>query len=182
MARLQEKYNKEIVPKLVKELKLKSSMQVPRIMKIVVASGLGKAIENPKLIDIAVENIATITGQRPVVTKSKAAVSSFKLRANQPIGVKVTLRKQRMYEFFDRLVNAAMARIKDFRGISPKAFDQTGNLNIGIREHTIFPEISFENTEQVHGLQVTIVFNSDNTEHNQRLMQELGLPFAKTAQ
>ncbi len=154
-------------------------MQVPRMTKIIISAGLGAALENPKLIDIAVENIATITGQKPVVTKSKKSISSFKLRANVPIGAKVTLRKQKMYEFLDRFISAALGRIRDFHGISAKSFDSSGNLSIGIKEHTIFPEISFEKTEIIHGLQVTIVFNSKNKEANLLLMKELGMPFEK---
>lgn len=180
MSRLLEKYNKEIVPKLQEELKLASPMSVPRMQKIVVSSGAGDANENPKIIDSIKEIIRQITGQNPVITKSKNAISGFKLRAGQPIGLKVDLRGQRMYEFFDRFVNASMGRIRDFRGISAKSFDKTGNLNIGIKEHTIFPEISAENVEAVHGLQITIVFNSNDTEGNILLMKELGLPFEKT--
>lgn len=179
MSRLLEKYRQEIKPALQKELKLPSDMAVPELTKIVVSCGLGQANENPKLIDIAKENIMAITGQMPVITKSKQAISGFKLRQNQPIGLKVTLRKQRMYEFFDRLVNASLGRIRDFRGISPQAFDKSGQLNIGIREHTIFPEISFEKTETIHGLQVTLVFNNNNPEHNRLLMEKMGLPFEK---
>lgn len=179
MSRLLKKYRTEIVPALKKELNLSSSMAVPRMTKIVISVGLGKSIENPKLIDIAKQNITDITGQQPVITKSKKAISGFKLRAGMPIGLKVTLRKNRMYEFFDRFVNASLGRVRDFHGISTKSFDKMGNLNIGIREHTIFPEISAEKTEQVHGLQVTIVFNTSSNEHNLRLMQSLGLPFEK---
>ncbi len=179
MSRLYKKYQDEIVPKLVKELKLPSPMSAPRITKIVVAAGLGQALENPKLIDIAVENLAQVTGQKPVVTKSKQAISGFKLRGDQAIGVKVTLRKEKMYEFLDRFISAALGRIRDFRGISAKSFDDSGNLNIGLKEHTIFPEISFEKTEIIHGLQVTIVFNTSDKESNILLMKELGLPFEK---
>jgi large subunit ribosomal protein L5 len=179
MSRLQQKYQQEIVPKLCKELKIKSPMALPRMTKIVISAGLGASLENPKLMEIAKSNIADITGQAPVVTYSKKAISGFKLRANQPIGLKVTLRGARMYEFLDRFNNSALARIRDFRGINPKSFDSNGNLNIGIKEHTIFPEISFEKTELVHGLQVTIVFHTNNNELNMSLMKELGMPFEK---
>lgn len=181
MSRLLTKYRAEIVPKLQKEFGLSSIMAVPRLTKIVVASGAGQAIENPKLIDTIKKTLADITGQAPVITKAKKAISGFKLRANLPIGVMVTLRGQRMYEFLDRFINASMGRIRDFHGISPKSFDSSGNLNIGIKEHNIFPEISTENLESMHGMQVTIVFNSHNRDHNFRLMQELGLPFEKSA-
>jgi len=179
MSRLLEKYRQEIRPALKKELGIKSDMAVPCLTKVVITAGLGQANENPKLIDIAKENIMTITGQMPVVTRAKKAISGFKLRQNMPIGLKVTLRKQRMYEFLDRFINTSLSRIRDFRGISPKGFDKTGQLNIGIREHTIFPEISFDRAEVIHGLQVNIVFNTKEIEHNRLLMEKLGLPFEK---
>jgi large subunit ribosomal protein L5 len=178
MSRLLEKYRQEVKPALQKEFNL-SPMAVPHMTKIIVTCGLGQAIENPKLVDIAKENIAIITGQMPVVTRSKKAISGFKLRQNQPIGLKVTLRKHRMYEFFDRFVNASLGRIRDFRGISPRAFDKSGQLNIGIREHTIFPEISFDKTEVIHGLQINIVFSGHDISQNRRLMELMGLPFEK---
>ncbi len=181
MSRLYKKYRSEIAPKLQKEFNLSSIMSVPAISKIVISSGVGQAIENPKLIDTVKKTLSEITGQTPVVTRAKKAIAGFKLRADLPIGVMVTLRRQYMYEFLDRFINASMGRIRDFHGISPKSFDSTGNLNIGIKEHNIFPEISTENLENMHGLQVTIVFNSHNKEHNFRLMQELGLPFEKTS-
>lgn len=180
MSRLQEKYNKEIAPALQKELNLSSIMSVPKMTKIVVSSGAGDGIENPKIIDTIKETIRRITGQNPVITKSKKAISGFKLREGQPIGLKVTLRGKRMYEFFDRFVNASMSRIRDFRGISTKSFDQSGNLNIGLKEHNIFPEISAENVEALHGLQITIIFNTNGIDGNILLMKKLGLPFEKT--
>jgi len=179
MSRLQKKYQQEIVPKLAKELNIKSPMALPRMTKIVVSAGLGASLENPKILELAKSNIADITGQAPVVTYSKKSISSFKLRANQPIGLKVTLRGARMYEFLNRFVNSALARIKDFHGINSKSFDTNGNLNIGIKEHTIFPEISFEKAEMIHGLQITIVFNTSNIEQNLLLMKELNMPFEK---
>ncbi|MFZ5392145.1 MAG: 50S ribosomal protein L5 [Patescibacteria group bacterium] len=181
MSRLLIKYRSEIAPKLQKEFGLSSIMAVPKMTKIVISSGAGQAIENPKFIDTIKKTLTDITGQAPVVTRAKKAIAGFKLRANLPIGVMVTLRHSRMYEFLDRFINASMGRIRDFHGISPKSFDSSGNLNIGIKEHNIFPEISTENLENMHGLQVTIVFNSKNRDHNFRLMQELGLPFEKSA-
>ncbi|MFA4930628.1 MAG: 50S ribosomal protein L5 [Patescibacteria group bacterium] len=179
MSRLFTKYQQEIVPKLQKILKLSSPMSVPRLTKIIISSGAGDAIENPKIIDNIKETFRQITGQNPVITKSKKAISGFKLRAGQPIGLKVTLRGQRMYEFFDRFVNASMSRIRDFHGISTTAFDKSGNLNIGIKEHTIFPEIKAEDVEAVHGLQINIVFNTNTQNDNLQLMKELGMPFEK---
>lgn len=179
MSRLLIKYQSEIAPKLQKEFGFSSIMAVPKMTKIVLSSGAGQAIENPKLIDTIKKTLTDITGQSPVVTRAKKAIAGFKLRANLPIGVMVTLRHNRMYEFLDRFINASMGRIRDFHGISPKSFDSSGNLNIGIKEHNIFPEISTENLENMHGLQVTIVFSSNNRDHNFRLMQELGLPFEK---
>lgn len=157
-------------------------MAVPHITKIVVASGLGKSLENPKLIDQARENLAAITGQQPVVTKAKKAISGFKLRAGVPIGLKVTLRRKQMYEFLDRFINAALSRVRDFHGISAKSFDKSGNLNIGIREHTIFPEVSGERTENIHGLQITISFSQPDTAKNLKLLQALGMPFEKKSE
>lgn len=179
MSRLLKKYREEIVPVLKKDLNISSAMAVPRMTKIVVSAGLGRATEDPKLIDIAKENIAAITGQMPVVTKSKKAISSFKLRAGASIGLKVTLRKKMMYEFLDRFISSALSRIRDFRGINPNSFDQNGNFNVGVKEHTIFPEISFEKAQVIHGLQITIVFNTKNIENNRLLLEKLGMPFEK---
>lgn len=181
MARLLKKYRTEVIPALQKEFKLSTPMAMPRMTKITVSVGLGKSLENPKLIDQARDNIATITGQQPVITKAKKAISGFKLRAGVPIGLKVTLRRQQMYEFFDRFVNVALGRVRDFRGISSTAFDSDGNLNIGIREHTIFPEVSSEKTENIHGMQITISFNCSDAQKNMKLMQALGMPFEKNS-
>lgn len=179
MTYLLTKYRKEIVGQLQKEFNLKSSMSAPKLEKIIISAGLGQAIENQKIIDIAKENLKQITGQMPIVTKSKQAISGFKLRAGLPLGLKVTLRGQRMYEFLERFLNAALGRIRDFRGVSPKSFDKSGNFNIGIREHNIFPEISTENLEFIHGLQITIVFNTSDAQQNMELLKKLGMPFEK---
>ena len=175
--RLKEHYEKTVVPALQKEFNYKNANQVPRIDKVVINMGLGEAVQNVKIIESAVQQISSITGQKPVVTRSKKAISNFKLRENQPIGAMVTLRRARMFEFLDRLMNVALARVKDFRGVSPKAFDGKGNYTLGIKEQIIFPEINFENIEKIKGMNVTIVTTARTDEQARALLAKMGMPF-----
>ena len=175
--RLREKYRREIAPALMKRFGYKNAMQVPRLQKIVVNVGLGDAVANPKLIDTAVKELATITGQRPVVTRARKSIASFKLRTGMPIGVAVTLRRERMWEFVDRLVNLALPRVRDFRGISPRAFDGAGNYTLGLREQIVFPEINFDKVEQIKGMNITFVTTAETNEEAKELLGKLGMPF-----
>jgi large subunit ribosomal protein L5 len=177
MARLKEVYEKEIVPQLINDFGYKNIMEVPKLEKIVLNMGLGEAIQNIKILDSAVEEIALITGQKAVITKAKKSIASFKLRQGMPIGCMVTLRRARMYEFLDRLLNVALPRVRDFKGISGKAFDGRGNYSLGIKEQLIFPEISYEKVEKVKGLNVTIVTSAKNDEECKALLKLLGMPF-----
>jgi len=179
MARLKEMYQAELVPQLQKDLQLKNVMEVPRIEKIVVNMGLGEAIQNIKILESAVEELTQITGQKAVVTKAKKSIATFKLREGMPIGCMVTLRRERAYEFLDRLVNIALPRVRDFKGVSPKAFDGRGNYTLGIREQIIFPEIDFEKIDKVKGLNITIVTTAKNDEGARALLTSLGMPFRK---
>jgi len=175
--RLREKYRREIAPALMKRFGYKNAMQVPRLQKIVVNVGLGDAVANPKLIDTAVKELATITGQHPVVTRARKSIASFKLRTGMPIGVAVTLRRERMWEFMDRLVNLALPRVRDFRGVSPRAFDGAGNYTLGLREQIVFPEINFDKVEQVKGMNITFVTTAETNEEAKELLGKLGMPF-----
>ncbi len=177
--RLEEKYKNEVVPALVKMFGYKNIMQVPRITKIVVNIGLGEALDNPKAIDHAVEDIMTITGQRPIVTKARKSVAAFKLREGRPIGVKVTLRGAKMWAFLDRLMNVALPRVRDFRGVSPNAFDGRGNYTLGLREQLIFPEIDYDKIDKARGMEVTIVTTAKTDEEGRQLLALLGMPFKK---
>ncbi len=179
MVRLQEIYYKEVVPKLKKDLQLKNAMEVPRLQKIVLNMGVGEAITNPKFLDAAVEDLRTISGQQPIVTRAKKSISNFKLRAGMPIGCAVTLRRERMYEFMDRLINFAIPRIRDFRGIRPKGFDGRGNYTLGVKEQLIFPEIDYDKIDKVRGLSITFVTNSKTDEGAFALLREMGMPFRK---
>lgn len=179
MARLKEFYQKEVIPKLRKEQEYQSIMEVPRITKITINIGLGEALDNPKALEAAVEDLTKITGQRPVLTQARKSISNFKLRAGAKIGAKVTLRRERMYEFFDRLVNVAIPRIRDFRGVSNKSFDGRGNYNLGIREQIIFPEIDYDKIDKIRGMNVSITTTARNDEECRRLLAEMGMPFAK---
>jgi large subunit ribosomal protein L5 len=176
-ARLKLRYRKEIVPSLMKELNLKNPMQVPRIDKIVINMGLGDALANNKILESAVDQLGAITGQKPVVTRSRKAIANFKLRENQAIGAMVTLRGDRMFEFLDRLISVALPRVRDFKGISPKAFDGRGNYTLGVREQIIFPEINYDQIEKVKGLNVSIVTTARNDEHGLALLKAFGVPF-----
>ena len=177
MARLKELYSKTVVPALVKEFDYKNPMQVPKMEKIVVNMGLGEAISNVKIIDGAVQEMAMITGQKPVITKAKKSIATFKLRQGMPIGCSVTLRKRIMYEFFDRLVNAALPKVRDFRGISANAFDGRGNFSIGLQEQIIFPEIEYDKVEKIKGMNITIVTTAKTDAEARFLLKLMGVPF-----
>ena len=179
MARLKELYQKELVPKLVKELQLKNVMEVPRVEKVVVNMGLGEAIQNVKILESAVEEMSRITGQKAVITRAKKSIAQVKLREEMPIGVMVTLRRDRAYEFLDRLINVALPRVRDFKGVSAKAFDGRGNYTLGIREQLIFPEIDIENVDKIKGMNVTIVTSARTDEEGRALLTEMGMPFRK---
>ena len=179
MARLKELYQNELVPKLMKELQLKNVMEVPRVEKVVVNMGLGEAIQNVKILESAVEEMSRITGQKAVITRAKKSIAQFKLREEMPIGVMVTLRREKAYEFLDRLINVALPRVRDFKGVSAKAFDGRGNYTLGIREQLIFPEIDIEKIDKVKGMNVTIVTTARTDEEGRALLAEMGMPFRK---
>jgi large subunit ribosomal protein L5 len=176
-ARLKERYEKQLRAELMKELGFANPMQSPRLEKIVVNMGLGEAINNGKIIDASVEQLASMTGQKPVVTKARKSIANFKLRQGQSIGAMVTLRGDRMYEFFDRLVSIALPRVRDFKGVSPKAFDGKGNYTLGVREQIIFPEINYDKVEKIKGLNITVVTTARNDEEGRALLRHLGMPF-----
>jgi large subunit ribosomal protein L5 len=179
MARLKEIYQKELVEKLKQELQLKNVMEVPRVEKVVVNMGLGEAIQNVKILESAVEEMSRITGQKAVITRAKKSIAQFKLREEMPIGVMVTLRRDRAYEFLDRLINVALPRVRDFKGVSPKAFDGRGNYTLGIREQLIFPEIDIEQIDKIKGMNVTIVTSARTDEEGRALLAGMGMPFRK---
>jgi len=176
-ARLRIKFEQEIGPALMRELKIENRMRMPRLKKIVVNMSLGEARDNVKVLETAVEEIAQITGQKPVMTKARKAISNFKLREGMPIGAMVTLRRERMWEFFDRLVNVALPRVRDFRGVSDKAFDGRGNYSLGIREHTIFAELNLDKVDKVKGLTITITTSARSDFEGMTLLRSLGMPF-----
>jgi large subunit ribosomal protein L5 len=176
---LKERYLKDVKPAMMKEFGFTNPMQVPKIEKIVVNVGVGEALDNAKALDAALGDIQTITGQRPVVTKSRKSIANFKLREGRSIGVKVTLRGARMWSFFDRLVNVALPRTRDFRGVSPNSFDGRGNYTLGVREQLIFPEISYDDIDKIRGFEVTIVTSAPNDEQGRWLIDMLGMPFGK---
>ena len=176
-ARLRQRYEKEVRTELMKELGFTNPMQAPRLDKIVVNMGLGEAINNGKIIDASVEQLTAITGQKPVVTKARKSIANFKLRQGQSIGAMVTLRGDRMYEFLDRLVSIALPRVRDFKGVSPKAFDGKGNYTLGVREQIIFPEINYDKVERIKGLNITVVTTARNDEEGRALLRRLGMPF-----
>jgi large subunit ribosomal protein L5 len=177
MPRLKDLYREQIVPALRKELGYKNVMQVPRLEKIVVNVGLGEALQNAKALDAAVEDITIITGQRPIVTRARKSIASFKLREGNPIGVKVTLRGDRMWNFLDRLCNVALPRQRDFRGISPDSFDGRGNYSLGLREQLVFPEIDYDKIDKIRGMEITIVTTALTDEEGFQLLRHLGMPF-----
>ena len=176
-ARLKELYNKEVLPKLMKEMGYSNRLQAPRLDKIVINIGLGEAIQNAKVLDVALAELTQIAGQKPVITRAKKAIANFKLRGNMPIGCMVTLRGDRMYEFFDRLVNAALPRVRDFKGVSDRSFDGRGNYALGVREQIIFPEIDLDKVEKVHGMTVCINTTAKTDAEGQALLRALGMPF-----
>ncbi len=177
---LKQKYTKEVLPALTKQFGYKSPMAVPKLVKIIVNMGLGEAVADAKVLDRAVEELGTITGQKPVITKARKSIASFKLRAGMPIGCRVTLRKEFMFEFFERLVNVALPRVRDFKGVSPKAFDGRGNYALGLREQIIFPEIDYDKIDKLRGLSVAIVTTAKTDEEGFQLLKELGMPFSNS--
>jgi large subunit ribosomal protein L5 len=176
---LKERYVNEISPALMKSLNLKNVMETPRISKVVVNIGVGEALDNAKALDAAVADLTQITGQKPVVTKARQSIAAFKLREGRAIGVKVTLRGERMWSFLDRLMNVALPRVRDFRGISPNSFDGRGNYTLGLREQLVFPEIDYDKIDKVRGMEVTIVTTARNDEEARQLLTMLGMPFRK---
>jgi large subunit ribosomal protein L5 len=182
MSRLRELYKTEAIPALIKQFGYKNVMAAPKMVKINVNMGLGEAISNAKILDVAAEEISAITGQHPVVTKAKKSIAAFKLRQGMPIGVSVTLRGDRMYEFFDRLVNIALPRVRDFRGVSAKSFDGRGNYTLGLRDQLIFPEIDFAKADKARGMNITIVTTAKTDDEAYELLRVLGMPFAKKGQ
>jgi len=177
MAKIKEVYQEKVVPALMKRFNYKNKMEVPKLEKIVINMGLGEAIQNIKILDSAVLELSQITGQKPVITKSKKSIAQFKLRTGMPIGCMVTLRKERMYEFFNRLVNAALPRVRDFKGLSGKSFDGRGNYALGIREQLIFPEIHYDKVDKVKGMNIVIVTTAKTDEEGKELLKLLGMPF-----
>ena len=180
MYQLQEKYQKEVRDQLMKDFQLANVMQVPRVEKVVVNVGVGSETQNDsKALDAAVSDMTIITGQKPVVAKARKSIANFKLRENKPIGVKVTLRGQRMWAFLDRLMNVALPRVRDFRGVPSEAFDGRGNYTLGLREQLVFPEIEYDKIDKVRGMEITVVTSAPNDEQGRRLLQLLGMPFAR---
>jgi large subunit ribosomal protein L5 len=176
--RLHERYTSEIVPALTKQFEYRNPMQVPRVSKVIVNIGLGEALTNAKAIDAATGDLALITGQRPIVTKAKRSIAQFRLRTGNPIGAKVTLRGERMWDFLDRLISLALPRIRDFRGIPSRSFDGRGNYSLGFREQLAFPEIDYDKVDRLRGLEVSIVTTAKTDEESKRLLELLGMPFA----
>jgi large subunit ribosomal protein L5 len=176
---LKEHYQKEAVPALMKEFGLSNVMQVPKLEKIVFNVGVGEALDNAKALDAAVDDVSVITGQRPVITKARKSIASFKLREGRSIGVKVTLRGEKMWSFLDRLMNVALPRTRDFRGVSPNSFDGRGNFTVGVREQLIFPEVDYDKIDKIRGFEVTVVTTAPDDQQGRRLLQLLGMPFAR---
>lgn len=179
-ARLKERFLNEITPALMQKFNYTSVMQVPKVEKVVINMGVGDAVANPKLLDSAVEDLTAISGQKPVITRARKSIAGFKLRENMPIGVKVTLRGDRMYHFLDKLMNVALPRVRDFQGVSPKSFDGRGNYTLGLKEQLIFPEIDYDKVDKVRGMDVVIVTTAKTDEESRELLAGLGMPFAKS--
>jgi large subunit ribosomal protein L5 len=179
VSRLQNKYNNELKKQLKVTVNAKNDMVVPRLDKIVISVCLGEAVQNPKLLNSVVDEITAITGQKAVITRAKKAISNFKLRAGVPIGVRVTLRKERMYVFMDKLVNLSLPRVRDFRGLPGKGFDGRGNYNMGLKEQIVFPEINYDRVEKARGMNITICTTASNDQHGRALLEALGMPFRK---
>jgi large subunit ribosomal protein L5 len=179
MNRMKERYQKEIAPALMKDLSLDNVMQIPKIQKMIVNIGMGEALDNPKSLDAAVSDLTQITGQKPVVIKARKSIANFKLREGRLIGVKVTLRGEKMWSFLDRLLNIVLPRVRDFRGVSPDAFDGRGNYTLGLREQLIFPEIEYDKIDKIRGMEITIVTSAPSDDQARALLQMLGMPFKK---
>ena len=179
MSRLKERYQQEILPALMKEFKYTSVMQAPRVVKVVINVGMGEAIQHAQALDAAQQDIAAISGQHPVITKARKSIASFKLRKGMPIGVMVTLRGQRMYEFLDKLISVALPRIRDFQGLNRKAFDGMGNYTLGLKDQTIFPEISYDKVDKVRGMEICIITTARNDAEGLRLFELMGMPFSR---
>ncbi|KHO63419.1 MULTISPECIES: 50S ribosomal protein L5 [Thermoanaerobacter] len=179
MSRLREKYEKEVVPALMERFGYKNIMQVPKVEKVVINIGVGEAKENPKALEAAVNDLTMIAGQKPVITRAKRSIANFKIRQGMPIGVKVTLRGERMYEFMDKLFNIALPRVRDFKGVSPNSFDGRGNYALGIKEQLIFPEIDYDKIDKIRGMDIIIVTTAKTDEEAKGLLELLGMPFAK---
>jgi len=179
MARLREFYQNEVAPKLAEQFKYDSPMQIPKMKKIVLNMGMGEAIQNIKILDAATAELAQIAGQKPVITRARQSIAAFKLRKGMPIGCMVTLRGDRMFEFFDKLVNVSLPRVRDFRGISPKSLDGRGNYTLGIKEHIIFPEIDYDKIDKIKGMNITIVTNAKTDDEARTLLTLMGMPFRR---
>lgn len=179
MNRLEQKYKETVIPALMKEFNYKSVMEVPAIEKVVINIGVGDAISNSKLLDEAVANLATITGQKPVVTRAKKSIANFKVREGMPIGCKVTLRKEKMYEFMDKLMNISLPRVRDFRGVSTTSFDGRGNYTLGVKEQLIFPEINYDKVNKVRGMDIVVVTTAKTNDEAKALLSAMGMPFKK---
>jgi len=177
MSTLKEKYEQDVMPKLMDTFEYENTMQVPGVKKVVLNIGLGEAIKNVKLLDSAAKDLGLISGQKPVITRAKKSIAAFKLREGMPIGCMVTLRREKMYNFLNKLINLALPRVRDFRGISGKAFDGQGNYTLGIKEHIIFPEIDYDNTDSIKGLNVSVVTTAENDKEGKELLKHLGMPF-----
>lgn len=178
MERLREKYMNEVAGEMMKKFNYKNVMQIPKIEKIVINMGLGEAVANPKIIDAAIGDLTIIAGQKPVITRAKKSIAAFKIRTGMPIGTKVTLRGQRMYEFLDKLVNVALPRVRDFRGISPKSFDGRGNYTLGLKEQLIFPEIEYDKVDKIRGMEIIVVTTAQTDEEARELLKLMGMPFS----
>jgi large subunit ribosomal protein L5 len=178
MARLKDKYLNEVVPALQQKFNYKNVMEIPKLEKVVINIGLGEAVQNPKALDAALQDLTKISGQKPVVTKAKKSIAAFKLRAGMPVGVKVTLRGARMYEFVDKLINVALPRVRDFRGVSPKSFDGRGNYSLGLKEQLLFPEIEYDKIDKIRGMEVVFTTTAKTDEEGRELLKLLGMPFA----
>ena len=181
MPRLMERYWEEVLPAMMKEFDYSNAMQVPKVSKVVVNVGVGEALDNAKALDFVVQDIVTITGQRPVITRAKTSIANFKLREGRSIGVKVTLRGERMWSFLDRMVNLALPRRRDFRGVSPDSFDGRGNFSLGFQEQLVFPEVDYDKIDKIRGFEVTVVTTAKTDEEGYRLLALLGMPFAATS-
>ncbi len=179
MSRFKEKFEKEVTPALMSKFEYTSVMQVPKVEKIVINMGVGDAVQNSKALDAAVEDLATISGQKPVVTKAKKSIAGFRLREGMPIGTKVTLRGERMYEFLDKLISVSLPRVRDFRGVSKRAFDGRGNYTLGVKEQLIFPEIDYDKVSKIRGMDINIVTTANSDEEAHELLKQFGMPFQK---